>query len=264
MNKRTVLFCNCSHKDVVPDAVRREVLAGLAGSRDVDVVATPDLCGMAAERDGRLAELAKAERLTIVACRPRAVTWLLRWAGVTLDPARAQVLDMRRLSAGEVLAACGVAGAADAPGAASRPVPDVSAPAGWVPWFPVLDYDRCVNCKQCMSFCPFGVYALSAERKVEVRNPRSCKDGCPACARMCPELAIVFPKVKETPIDGAEVSGEHVAARRAAAIDEQLKKGGNIHELLAKRRQAAAMAAAAARGAAPGGRGGGARGGEPR
>jgi NAD-dependent dihydropyrimidine dehydrogenase PreA subunit len=115
----------------------------------------------------------------------------------------------------------------------------------------VLDYDRCVNCKQCMSFCPFGVYALSEERKVEVRTPRSCKDGCPACARMCPELAIVFPKVKETPIDGAEVSGEHVAARRAAKIDEQLKKGGSLHELLAKRRKAAAMAAAA-RGATAG------------
>ena len=28
----------------------------------------------------------------------------------------------------------------------------------WKPWFPVIDYDRCTNCMQCLSFCLFGVY----------------------------------------------------------------------------------------------------------
>ena len=28
---------------------------------------------------------------------------------------------------------------------------------GWKPWFPVIDYDRCTNCMQCLSFCLFGV-----------------------------------------------------------------------------------------------------------
>ena len=30
----------------------------------------------------------------------------------------------------------------------------------WKPWFPVIDYDRCTNCMQCLSFCLFGVYGV--------------------------------------------------------------------------------------------------------
>src|SRR5690349_15887991 len=34
---------------------------------------------------------------------------------------------------------------------------------GWKPWFPVIDYDRCTNCMQCLSFCLFGVYGADRE-----------------------------------------------------------------------------------------------------
>ena len=27
----------------------------------------------------------------------------------------------------------------------------------WKPWFPVIDYDRCTNCMQCLSFCLFEI-----------------------------------------------------------------------------------------------------------
>src|SRR5688572_15729041 len=37
----------------------------------------------------------------------------------------------------------------------------------WKPWFPVIDYRRCTNCMQCLSFCLFDVYGVSAERKIE-------------------------------------------------------------------------------------------------
>jgi NAD-dependent dihydropyrimidine dehydrogenase PreA subunit len=66
----------------------------------------------------------------------------------------------------------------------------------------VIDYDRCRNCKQCLNFCLFGVYQLSEEGKVEVRKPAGCKTNCPACARMCPQKAIIFPKYAEAPING--------------------------------------------------------------
>jgi NAD-dependent dihydropyrimidine dehydrogenase PreA subunit len=69
----------------------------------------------------------------------------------------------------------------------------------------VLDYDRCQNCKQCLNFCLFGVYALSEQGKVEVRKPSGCKTNCPACARMCPQKAIIFPKYADAPINGEEV-----------------------------------------------------------
>jgi ferredoxin len=31
-------------------------------------------------------------------------------------------------------------------------------PGTWKPWFPVIDYSRCTNCMQCLSFCLLEVY----------------------------------------------------------------------------------------------------------
>ncbi len=75
----------------------------------------------------------------------------------------------------------------------------------WKPWYPVIDYDRCTNCQKCQNFCLFGVYETDDEGKVIVRNPANCKDLCPACARACPEHAIIFPKHHEETIDGSDV-----------------------------------------------------------
>jgi NAD-dependent dihydropyrimidine dehydrogenase PreA subunit len=60
-------------------------------------------------------------------------------------------------------------------------------------WYPVIDISRCKNCRNCLQFCLFGVYEVDAEGGVIVRNPDSCKPGCPACSRICPEGAIMFP-----------------------------------------------------------------------
>jgi Pyruvate/2-oxoacid:ferredoxin oxidoreductase delta subunit len=83
----------------------------------------------------------------------------------------------------------------------------------WTPWFPVIDYERCVNCKQCLNFCLFGVYGLSDEGKVEVVKAANCKTNCPACARVCPESAIIFPKYADSPINGDKVDEKQVAGK---------------------------------------------------
>jgi len=103
-------------------------------------------------------------------------------------------------------------GAGDVAGEARSPARDANAGVGrtdsWVPWFPVIDYDRCRNCKQCMGFCLFGVYETDGDGRVAVKNPRGCKTNCPACARICPEIAIMFPKYSDSPINGAEIADE--------------------------------------------------------
>ena len=43
----------------------------------------------------------------------------------------------------------------------------------WKPWFPVIDYSRCTNCMQCLSFCLFDVYSVSQDKKIQVRNQSS-------------------------------------------------------------------------------------------
>jgi Pyruvate/2-oxoacid:ferredoxin oxidoreductase delta subunit len=66
-------------------------------------------------------------------------------------------------------------------------------------WYPVLDGSRCVNCQHCLQFCLFGVYELDVEGKVAVCNPDQCKPGCPACSRICPQSAIMFPLYEKDP-----------------------------------------------------------------
>src|SRR2546422_3501427 len=40
----------------------------------------------------------------------------------------------------------------------------------WKPWFPVIDYDRCTNCMQCLSFCLFGVYGVEDRKSTRLNS----------------------------------------------------------------------------------------------
>ncbi len=110
-----------------------------------------------------------------------------------------------------------------------------AAPRGeWKPWFPVIDYDRCTNCMQCLSFCLFGVYGVDGERRIQVQNQDNCKTNCPACSRVCPEAAIMFPKYKAGPINGDTVSAEDLN-REKMKIDISALLGGDVYEMLRAR-----------------------------
>src|SRR5208283_188991 len=72
-------------------------------------------------------------------------------------------------------------------------------------WYPVIDYSRCTNCMECIDFCLFGVYGVDGDSRILVENQDNCKRGCPACSRVCPEHAIMFPDYKTPAIAGAPV-----------------------------------------------------------
>jgi Pyruvate/2-oxoacid:ferredoxin oxidoreductase delta subunit len=107
-------------------------------------------------------------------------------------------------------------------------------PGLWKPWFPVIDYARCVNCLQCLSFCLFGVYGTSPEGILEVRNEASCKTDCPACARICPEAAIMFPKYRYGPVNGDTANTEELQ-QQAVKIDIPSLLGGDTLQALRNR-----------------------------
>jgi Pyruvate/2-oxoacid:ferredoxin oxidoreductase delta subunit len=71
-------------------------------------------------------------------------------------------------------------------------------------WYPVIDYSRCTNCMECIDFCLFGVYGVDALDRILVEEQDNCKKGCPACSRVCPENAIIFPQHKTPAIAGAD------------------------------------------------------------
>jgi ferredoxin len=58
---------------------------------------------------------------------------------------------------------------------------------------------------ECLDFCLFGVYGVDSLDRILVENQDSCKRGCPACSRVCPEHAIMFPDYKTPAIAGAPV-----------------------------------------------------------
>ena len=75
-------------------------------------------------------------------------------------------------------------------------------------WYPVIDFSRCTNCMECVDFCLFGVYGVDGTENILVEQPDNCRKGCPACSRVCPENAIIFPGHKAPAIAGAEVDGD--------------------------------------------------------
>ncbi len=70
-------------------------------------------------------------------------------------------------------------------------------------WYPVIDYSRCTNCLECLDFCLFGVYGVDQTESIVVQQPDNCRKGCPACSRVCPAGAIIFPQHKSPAIAGA-------------------------------------------------------------
>ncbi|GHT13605.1 hypothetical protein FACS1894170_09790 [Planctomycetales bacterium] len=69
-------------------------------------------------------------------------------------------------------------------------------------WYPVIDDSRCVGCLECVNFCLFGVYSIGKDDRPLVDQPAACRDGCPACSRVCPGRAIMFPLYEDRQIAG--------------------------------------------------------------
>jgi Pyruvate/2-oxoacid:ferredoxin oxidoreductase delta subunit len=113
-------------------------------------------------------------------------------------------------------------------------------------WYPVIDYSRCTNCMECLDFCLFGVYGVDKFDRILVENQDNCKRGCPACSRVCPEHAIMFPDYKTPAIAGApvgNVSGLKIDLTRLFGGEDALNIAARERdrELVADGRQAVGM-----------------------
>ncbi|MBG88601.1 MAG: Fe-S cluster protein [Verrucomicrobiales bacterium] len=104
----------------------------------------------------------------------------------------------------------------------------------WKPWFPVIDYDRCTNCMQCLSFCLFNVYGVDDDNQIQAQHHDNCKTNCPACSRVCPEAAIMFPKYKTGPINGDKVTAEDMSGEKMK-VDISALLGGDVYSALRNR-----------------------------
>jgi NAD-dependent dihydropyrimidine dehydrogenase PreA subunit len=221
----------------MPENVKNTVLAELrqTGTRFVEIA---DFCGLIADRNPQLQNiLAETNAVTVIACYPRTIKWLLDSAGWMHHDLQLQVFNLRTSSADEIIAQLHshLFGQADA-----KPITTAETNSPWEPWFPIIDYDRCRQCRQCLNFCLFGVYEVNADNRVIVANPRNCKNNCPACARICPDAAIIFPKLPEdeSPLNGSDIGDECEWKARTRVQTRELL-GDDVHAALIQRQQMA-------------------------
>jgi NAD-dependent dihydropyrimidine dehydrogenase PreA subunit len=225
--KKTI-YCNCAYYQFISEDVKERVLTALQSSGE-DFEAVPDLCRLCAEKDERLQGWAKEDSLRIIACYPRTIKWLFSSGGAPLSQEGVEFLNMRTDSVEKILTSLSGPIENGAHGNLQLEKDDQ-----WIPWFPVIDYDRCEHCRQCLNFCLFGVYELSEQDRVEVRKPANCKTNCPACARACPHSAIIFPKYAESPINGDEVTEESLQNQNDKPDLSRLGNG-NVYDAIRSR-----------------------------
>jgi len=210
-------------------------LAGrLAESHGLDVLAVPDIYHLP---DGHAALSAIGERTgpLVVAAPyyPRATYWTLAAKGLTgrrADSDQTKTtgravypIDVTDLDADGAAEKILAVTANAPPPTGGGGVTDLRETLG-ERWHPVIDFDRCVHCYECVEFCLFGVYEVTPAERVFAAVPDNCKPGCPACARVCPTAAIIFPRYGgRGPIAGDDEdrpeSAKGDAARQAAAGD---------------------------------------------
>ncbi len=228
MNQPAIIFCNCEYEGSLPDTVKQPVLDALTKS-SIDFNFVCDLCGLAAQKDQWFSGLEHDQNYTIIACAPRALKWLFHLAGSKI-PVNTAVLNMHEMNSDAILQSLNI----EKPCCSNTQNHTDCQPHAddnWIPWFPIIDYDRCTNCKQCLNFCLFNVYELDDTNKVSVSHPASCKTNCPACARVCPEQAIIFPKHQSPHINGSLIQQEE--SKQNANLNNLLQ--GDLQDILRKR-----------------------------
>lgn len=74
-------------------------------------------------------------------------------------------------------------------------------PRSKIPWYPAIDYEKCINCGKCVDYCKLGTYEFEekdGKKRPIVENPYNCVVLCTGCDSVCPVGAIKHQSKGET------------------------------------------------------------------
>jgi NAD-dependent dihydropyrimidine dehydrogenase PreA subunit len=74
-------------------------------------------------------------------------------------------------------------------------------PRSKIPWYPTIDYEKCVSCGKCVDYCTLGVFEFEekqGKKKSVVKHPNNCVVLCTGCQDICSAGAITHPSKTET------------------------------------------------------------------
>jgi NAD-dependent dihydropyrimidine dehydrogenase PreA subunit len=228
---KRVFFCNCHANKT--GSTRSDGILNLLNQSGFPFIKISDFCGCSVDRETETPDLfTTADESLIIACYPRSVKLLLEKCGIDLQSFKYNVLNFRELNHEDILAEVGSFCAGNTE---KGEISEFDSYAEWPSWFPIIDYSRCNSCGQCADFCLFGVYE-KINNKIVVVNPKSCKNNCPACGRICPQTAIVFPKYEHNgAIAGSEIIDE-IAEHQRQSKDIETILGSNIYKSMEMRK----------------------------
>lgn len=225
---KKVIYCNCQANIISRQKI--EEIERIISEGEMEAVKVSDLCGLAANQKDEVETLfSYSDGFLVIACYSRAVKLLLEYAGVNIDAKGISLINLREeetINIHDLLKLY----IRD-----QKSFQEIKSNPEWPAWYPVIDHSKCTVCGQCADFCLFGVYQKTGE-KINVVNPQACKNNCPACARICPQTAIVFPKYKL----GGAIAGSDVfnlvaeQQRQRQDMDEIL--GSDIYQALEQRK----------------------------
>jgi NAD-dependent dihydropyrimidine dehydrogenase PreA subunit len=226
-----IIFCKCQGE--IAKNFELGKIENFFASREIPYITLKDLCGLAALDKAKLRTLFDNNTAKLIlACNKRALERLMYFAGIEYKKQEIIVINHRK----EQLESIKNNILEFSKNLKSDKAIIAQSDEEWPSWYPVIDYDRCTHCGQCADFCLFGVYDKN-NAHVKVVNPQECKNLCPACARICPQTAIIFPKFEQ----GGAISGTDNIdeASEKDRLEKDLKAitNGDLYKTLERRKR---------------------------
>jgi Pyruvate/2-oxoacid:ferredoxin oxidoreductase delta subunit len=230
---KKILFCNCCSERIKQErlwSIKENLLLS-----NVDLCIFNDLCGVSVHNKESLKGIFNnSYEYLVIGCHSRAITLLFQTAGVATRDYSLRFISFLESDNGEIISEIdSFRKGSDHDRRAD--VIEINNSDEWFSWYPVIDHSRCTSCGQCADFCLFGVYDKQ-DGKVNVINPEGCKINCPACARICPQTAIIFPKYKLGGAIGGSAVIDEISEQKRQAEDINMLLNGDIYSALEQRK----------------------------